>query len=338
MVGGNAKMTRKLASIRMIGSISPIEGADNIELAHVDGWQCVVKKGEFIAGQLCVYFEIDSFLPIRPEKEGFRLRTIKLRGKISQGLAIPFHSFPGIECDKADILGSDVTELLGVLKYDPPIPAQLAGICKGNFPSFIRKIDQEHVQNLWHKIKDCEEHFEVTIKLDGSSCTYYLNDGIFGVCSRNLELKEDENNTFWKIAKRHDIESILRNYGKNIALQGEVIGEGIQGNPEKIKGQEFYLFDIWDIDRQQYLDPEERAVLWSKCLKDRGVCWCPYAEEFKMLAPRLSQFKDINELLDAANGKSLNSGMREGIVFKSMEIGSGLRFKVISNEYLLKGY
>jgi RNA ligase (TIGR02306 family) len=350
---------RKLASIRKIASIEPIEGADNIELVKIDGWQCITKKGEFTPGNFCVYFEIDSFLPIRPEfeflrkssykkmgdKEGFRLRTIRLRGQLSQGLAMPIVSFK--EENRAywavrvqRIMATqefdcfDVTESLGIEKYDPPIPAQLAGVCKGNFPSFIRKTDQERIQNLWHKIKDCDEDFEVTIKLDGSSCTYYLNDGVFGVCSRNMELKESEGNTFWNVARKNNVEEALRSYGKNIALQGEVIGEGIQGNPEKLKGHEFYLFDIWDIGKQEYLNPAERAVLWSMNFKDKGICWCPYTDEYRIFSVKLSDFENINELLEYANGKSLNSDIREGIVFKSMD--SKLSFKVISNQYLLE--
>jgi RNA ligase (TIGR02306 family) len=222
---------RKLASIRKISDVLPIEGADNIELVKVDGWQCVTKKGEFKVDDPCVYFEIDSFLPIRPEfeflrkssykkmgdKEGFRLKTIRLRGQISQGLALQIRSvFPDAIPSWTTIMlrykEGDVTEVLGVIKYDPPIPAQLAGICKGNFPSFIRKTDQERVQNIWDKIKDSKESFEVAVKLDGTSCTYYLNDGVFGVCSRNLELIETEGNTLWRLARELRIEEILRKY------------------------------------------------------------------------------------------------------------------------------
>ena len=144
-----AEVNRKLASIRKIGSVSPVEGADNIELVHVDGWQCISKKGDFKEGDFCVYFEIDSFLPIRPEfeflrkssyrkmggKEGFRLKTIRLRGQLSQGLAMPIQLFKelpyeGYELFKEDDHGYgngyDVTETLGVTKYEPPIPAQKA--------------------------------------------------------------------------------------------------------------------------------------------------------------------------------------------------------------------
>lgn len=333
-----SEFKRKLASIRKVSSVSPIEGADNIELITVDGWKCIAKKDEFFGGSLCIYFEIDSFLPALPEfeflrkssykkmgdKEGFRLKTIRLRGQLSQGLALPTSSFKFYEdiCE-----GFDCTEYIGVLKYDPPIPAQLSGICKGNFPSFIRKTDQERIQNIWNKIKDCGETFEVTIKLDGSSCTYYINDGEFGVCSRNMDLKESEGNTFWKTARDRNIEKYLRAYGKNIALQGEVIGEGIQGNPEEITGHQFHLFDIWDIDNQHYIKPKDRTLLGFSSFNTKHV---PIIYE----DVPMTDFNCLQDLLDFADGSSLYADSREGIVFKSNE--SDLTFKVISNKYLLK--
>lgn len=358
---------RKLASIRKISEVLPIEGADNIELVKIDGWQCVTKKGEFKVDDLCVYFEIDSFLPIRHEfeflrkscykkmgdKEGFRLKTIRLRGQLSQGLALPVRPLLPPACDingfgsiyslpHAGIWspGHDVTGMLEVEKYDPPIPAQLSGVCKGNFPSFIRKTDQERVQNIWNKVKDSKESFEVTVKLDGTSCTYYLNDGVFGVCSRNLELIETEGNTLWKLARELKIEEALRRvFNKNIAFQGEVIGEGIQGNPEGIKGQRFYLFDIWDIDNQCYYKPKERDRL---CNRIHYGLFDPrnFAFDKINLIPvfyndlTLEDFNSLEDLLIFANGKSLNSDTREGLVFKSND--SDLTFKVISNEYLLR--
>jgi len=317
-----------------------------IEKITIDGWQCIAKKGEFHIGDLCVYFEIDSFLPIKPEfeflrkssyrkmgdKEGFKLRTIKLRGTLSQGLALPVSILPeGYIYDCPEIGATmcqddNVTELLGVVLWDPPVPAQLAGKVKGYFPSFIRKTDQGRVQNLWYRIKDCDEDFEVTVKLDGTSCTYYLNDGKFGVCGRNLELLEDDTNTLWKLARQYGIEDLLRSCGKNIALQGEVIGPGIQSNhanPHNMKEPDFFLFDIWDIDRQTYLPP---------CLRHAG-----HVIDFTNLKhvpvvgyyQKLSQFDTIQDILNFANGDSL----REGLVFKSND--SSLTFKVISNAYLL---
>jgi RNA ligase (TIGR02306 family) len=328
---------RKLASIRQIGSITPIEGADNIEKITIDGWNCVAKKGEFNEGQLCVYFEIDSFLPIRPEfeflrktslrkmggQEGFRLKTIRLRGVLSQGLALPL----SILENHSVKVGDDVTDILGIIKYEPPIPAELQGITKGLFPGFICKTDQERVQNIWDEIKDNPESFEVTLKLDGTSCTYYLHNGEFGVCSRNLELQESETNTLWKLARQYQIEELLRSYGHNIALQGEIIGEGIQKNPEKAKGQDFYLFDIWDINQRRYYSPQERRALHEQ--------FFPALKHIPVLDAKryLTDYKSVEEILVAADGPSMKGEVREGIVFRSNE--SGLTFKVISNLYLL---
>ncbi len=332
-------MNRKLASIRAITEVKPIIGADNIEMIKVDGWTCVSKKGEFIVGQQCIYFEIDSFLPIKPEfeflrktsyrkmgdQEGFRLKTIKLKGVLSQGLALPVTI---LENYQQYVLGDDVTDLLGVVKYEPPIPAELQGIAKGIFPSFICKTDQERVQNIWNEIQDNQDSFEVTLKLDGSSCTYYYHNGQFGVCYRNLEILESETNTLWKIAKKYNIEQMLSNYGQNIAIQGEIIGEGVQKNPEKIKGQDFYLFDIWCISRRQYLSPQDRYDIHKKYFAD--LKHIPIIDTHRYL----STYKSIEDILIAANGTSMNSSIREGIVFRSNK--SGLTFKVISNQYLLE--
>lgn len=331
-------MERKLASIRTIKAISSIDGADNIEKVIIDGWQCITKKGEFQPGDLCIYFEIDSFLPIKPEfeflrkssyrkqadKEGFRLRTVRLRGTLSQGLALPISILPKGFC----IVDDDATETLGVTKWDPPIPAQLSGKVKGNFPIFIHKTDQERIQNIWDsewEKRVLAESFEVTVKLDGSSCTYYLYGDYFGVCSRNLELIEDENNTFWKIARRNKVEELLRTYGRNIALQGEVIGESIQSNAAKIKEQEFYLFDIWDIGKQAYMMPFGRKSCYDRFFST--------LEHVPILDENFWPDGGLERLLNLADGP-LSLRPIEGIVLKSNI--SNLTFKIISNEYLLK--
>jgi RNA ligase (TIGR02306 family) len=188
-------MERKLASIRVISDIQPIEGADKIELAIVDGWKVVVAKevGHKV-GNMVVYCEIDSYLPVRDEfeflrkssykkmsdgTEGFRLKTIKLRGQVSQGLILPMSvvEYTNVQFE----VGMDVTNLLGIVKYEPPIPAELAGKVKGLFPSFIRKTDEERIQNLSSEYDELKNHtYYVTEKLDGSSATFYIKDGEFG--------------------------------------------------------------------------------------------------------------------------------------------------------------
>lgn len=332
---------RKLASIRKIAEINPIEKADAIEVATVDGWKVVVKKGEFKVGDLVVYLEVDSWVPtelapfLTKGKEprefngvkGERLRSIKLRGQLSQGLLL--HSV--IALDKVATIeeGMDVTELLGVQKWERPIPAQLAGLMKGSFPSFIPKTDQERAQNIVKEIKTAAEAglmFEVTEKLEGSSMTCYLRDGEFGVCSRNIDLKCDETNTFWAKAIEEGIEDKLRTLGRNLAVQGELIGPGIQDNIYKLSEHEYRVFDIYDIDTGEYLLPAERWRITAVL----GLKHTPVIYQELMLDG------DVQGLLEIADGESvLYPTLREGLVFK--QVDGGMTFKAVSNKYLLNG-
>ena len=334
-------MERKLATVRKITDIRPIEGADMIELAIVDGWNVVVAKNVgHKVGDMVVYCEIDSFLPIREEfeflrkssykkmgdQEGFRLRTIKLRGQISQGLIIPMSIFGDFGWTAYE--GLDVTERLGIVKYEPPIPAELFGKVKGGFPSFLHKTDEERVQNL---VKEYEEYkltskhqFYMTEKLDGSSATFYMNEGEFGVCSRNLELLETEENTFWKVARQLNLEENMKDKG-NICLQGELIGEGIQGNPYKIKGQTVHFFNGFDIDKQTRLDINAFLIL----LDELGLTSVPILDSAFLLPDT------VEEMLKLAEDKSRLNKLteREGVVVRSLD--NTISFKIISDKFLL---
>lgn len=258
---------RNLASIQRILALDPIEGADAIERATVLGWQLVVKKGEFHVGDLIVYCEIDSLMPARPEFEflkprGMRVRTIRLRGQVSQGICFPLSILPD---DFSIVEGADCTEVLGIEKYEPPIPACLSGIAKGRFPSFIPKTDETRVQVLQKLLDKYKgEKCYVTEKVDGSSGTFYVNNDEFGVCSRNLELLEDAENSFWKVARQMDIENKLRSLNGNFAIQGELIGEKIQDNKLKLRGQTILFFNAFDIDRFEYLPFEKSFALFEK--------------------------------------------------------------------------
>lgn len=332
-------MERKLASIRRISDIQPIEGADMIELAIVDGWKVVVAKevGHKV-GNLVVYCEIDSFLPIREEfeflrkssykkmgdQEGFRLKTIRLRGQVSQGLILPMSVFALYPSNPTE--GDDVTEALDIVKYEPPIPAELSGKVKGLFPSFIRKTDEERIQNLASEYEEMKKHnYYETEKLDGSSATFFYNNGEFGVCSRNLELLETEGNTFWKVARELDLENKMREYGMNISFQGELIGESVQGNPYKIKGQTVRFFNLFDIDLYVY----HSLSVFQETMKVLGL------ETVPVLNTHFHLPDTIDELLLRADGKSeLNPNFdREGIVVRSLD--RTISFKVISNKFLL---
>jgi RNA ligase (TIGR02306 family) len=343
---------RKLASVKPITYIKPIEGADAIECAIVDGgWPVVIRKGEYKVGDIAVYFEIDSWVPHElapflskgqePREyngvKGERLKTIKLRGQVSQGLLLPLECLGSIANDVS--VGEDVSHILNIQKWEPPIPAQLQGTMKGNFPHFIPKTDQERCQNLRKEI--FEEHegetYEVTLKLDGSSTTIYVKDGEVGVCSRNIDLKETEGNSFWKAAREQNIiEPLLelsKEKGEEYAIQGELIGEGIQGNPEKIKGQRFYLFDIYSITEGRYFEPFERYTILDQLrMLGADVEHVPIIDQHVFVT---QQYKTIDDLLNFAEGPSLNpQTKREGIVFKSWD--SDFTFKAIANSYLLK--
>lgn len=338
---------RKLVTIRQVSSIKPIVGADAIECASVDGWSVVVKKNEFDPGDACVYIEIDSFLPLQDErfaflsknkiswndKEGIRLRTVKLRGQISQGLILPLSSFPELLAFQNKDSDVDLAQVLGIEKWEAPIPASLSGDIEGAFPSFIRKTDQERIQNMPELLaSDANEEFEVTVKLDGSSMTVFHNDGVSGICTRNWWIKETASNSLWRVATRNKLLTALEAYGRNLALQGEIIGEGIQGNPEKLRGQEFYLFDVYDIKQGQYLGQQARAQV----VEDLRTLGAELSEVPCLGAMTLAQFEqDVAKILDFAEGPSLNPDTaREGLVFKRLD--GGVSFKVISNSYLLK--
>lgn len=340
---------RKLASIRVISELKSIDGADQIELAIVDGWQVVVKKGEFISGSLCVFFEVDSVLPIReefeflrkscyvkkdwlPNGEGFRLKTIKLRKQLSQGLVIP----KPIQLIDASV-GDDLTEYIGIVKWDPPIPAQLSGLVKGNFPSFIEKTDQERIQNLPRLFEEERNtKWEVTLKLDGSSSTCYFLDAKTGVCSRNLELKVDEgneNNTFVKVSNESGLLKALEGLHYNIAVQAELMGPGIQGNREGLTEPQLFVFDIYDIDEYRYANPDERAVMFDNLIHVGAKIQHAPIIALNVTLEEIG-CETLEKMLEFVNRKSLNHPIAEGCVFKSMD--GTKSFKCINNEFLLQ--
>jgi RNA ligase (TIGR02306 family) len=322
---------RKLATIQVINGVYPIEGADRICQYGINGWKVVDQVGKYQVGDHVVYIEIDSWVPhmvapflskgkeprVYNEIPGEKLRTIRLKKALSQGLILPIDLH-------TDMLneGYDVSNILGITKWEPPQEFRSAD-AKGNFPEFIRKTDQERIQNCFRDANR-DVLYEVTEKLEGSSMTVYYNNGEFGVCSRNLDLKEDENNTFWKTALATGIREKLAGLVDNIAIQGELVGPKIQGNIYKLDDYRWYVFDIFDIDEMKYLCPGDRRSM----VEFLGLTSVPIIEE------RYSLVDNLETLLDNANGYSaLNpTQLREGLVYKSVDSS----FKVISNKYLEK--
>ena len=328
---------RKLATVRTVSEIRPIEGADMIVLAVVDGWKCVVKKDEFSAGDLAVYCEIDSFLPIKPEfeflrkssfkrmgeQEGFRLRTVKLRGQISQGLLLPLSVL-----DRPAEPGEDVTEELGIQKYEAPIPACLSGKVIGPFPATVQKTDEERIQNLASDFESFQgKSFYVSEKLDGTSLTAIF-DNELSICGRNWQLAEDDSNSYWQIAKRLELADKMQTLGRRIAIQGELIGPGIQGNRYKLKQAELFVFNVFDLDQYAYVEKEEAASICEQL----GLQMVPFIEQRNVP-------DSIDEILQIAEGKSVlnDSTQREGLVWVAGSGADRISFKTISNKFLARG-
>lgn len=348
---------RKLASIQTVTSIEPIPNADAIERFRVLGWWIVGKKGEVRVGDRVVYCEIDSLLPERPEFEflrshcfkpalmdgdtvlqraGFRIKTIKLRGQVSQGICFPLAILPQ---DRTYEVGDDVTDVLGIIKYEPPAPVGMSGMVKGPFPGFLPKTDETRIQVLEPVLQQYRgQTFFITEKLDGTSFTAFLRDDQFGLCSRNLWLDETDNsNLFARLAQTLNLPEKLRrirdNFGFQPAIQGEVIGPGIQKNKYGSGHVDLRVFSLIDIDRYSLVD---REVMLS-ALEQAGLTIVPQLGEIVLN-------HTIDELVEMAIGRSqLNpNAHREGLVFRPAQeihdatLGGRLSFKVINPQFLLK--
>ena len=337
-------MTRKLATIREIEEIKPIPEADKICAYRVDAWWVVDTINKYQVNDLVIYCEVDSWIPHElapflskgqePREyngvKGERLKTVKLRGQVSQGLLLPktILDEKGLWPLAGNPVGHDLTNQLNIQKWEPPIPSQLQGTMRGNFPHFIPKTDQERCQNLRKEFDKYQSlSYEVTEKLEGTSMTCFIYDGEFNVCSRNLNLKETEGNTYWNVARKYNIEEKLREFGyDNVAIQSEILGPAIQNNIYGLQEHQFFVFDVYDIKNSKYFTPEQRQEFCKKLELQHA----PILESIEL--KNLS----IENIISIADGFSQlnNKVLREGIVFKSL-CGTH-HFKSISNQYLLK--
>jgi RNA ligase (TIGR02306 family) len=339
---------RKLASIQTVKYIKPIPDADSIETVGILGWEVVSKKGEFQTGDTCLFIEIDSLLPEIPEFEflrkgcwndnlkKYRLKTVKLRKQLSQGLALPTSVFPILAGLTA---GADVTDLLGIEKYEPPIPAQIVGDARSfNWP--ISKTDETRVQ-LDDEYRFIErlsgKPYYISLKLDGTSSTFLIDpkDETFHVCGRNYSYKESEHHKFWVLSRKYKIEQKLRKinekYGVCIGIQGECTGPGIQQNKLGLPYPDLYIFNVVDIIKNQKLSLDQSLDI----VDELGLKFVPILEKGDSFAC------SIEDLLLKAQGKYAHyfstakpSQEMEGIVIRSL--CGQISFKAINNNFLLK--
>ncbi len=346
---------RKLASIQKVLSVEPIEGADRIELVHVLGWQCVAGKGDFNPGDLCVYFEVDSFLPIKPEfellrsssyrnnefmGEGFKLRTMKFRGQISQGLILKPVQIPQLAQMSELSEGQDVTELLGVRLWEMPEIAGSDGTLKQGRPAYIPKTDETRIQSVPELLQEFRGvPYYITTKMDGSSHSvgFSISDGL-SYTTHNCTIIDDGRSDFVEYVKSKGIAMKIQDYVENnkisdLVVQGEWCGAGIQKNRLKLLQPEWFVFTVNINGKRVGLEKITEIVQYI------GASMVPVEETGDDLTLR---YTDIDALLFRAIGEGYNHTQREGIVIRpkdpvySTTLSGPLSMKVLNNKYLLK--
>jgi RNA ligase (TIGR02306 family) len=265
----------------------------------------------------------------------YRLKSVKLKKQLSQGLALPTSVFPILAGLTA---GADVTDLLGIEKYEPPIPAQIVGDAR-SFSWPISKTDEVRVQldDEYGFIESLTgKPYYISLKLDGTSSSFLIDpkDGTYHVCGRNFSYRRSHDHPFWKISERYNIEQGLRSFwerGHRLALQGEIVGPGIQKNPLGLSHADLYIFNVIDIRTGQKLCLDKSLIVTSQL----GLNFVPIVDKGS------SFHYTKTDLLEMAKGKykthfpsAKDFQDREGIVIRSL--CGEVSFKAINNDFLLK--
>lgn len=369
-------MERSLAHIEKIEWIKPIEGADKIELCGVLGWQCVIaKKDKFEVGQKVIYIEIDSVVPEKPEFEflrdrKFRVRTIKLKGQVSQGLVIPLPKEL-----KTSPIGKDVTEILGIVKYLTPTEREeeereersrineknklrkfmlryswfrkltLSRNKKSGFPYWVSKTDEVRIQNMPQVLEDfANEVVYATEKIDGQSATFtgkmvpQFPGWLGNILPKKFQFvvcsrnltTNDKNNLYWKVARKYNLQQILKE-NPTLTIQGEQNDTKVQGNKYGFKEPEFRVFNIIDHEKKYHYDISEMVAFCSRNDLDMVPLLMPYTRLYQL-------GKTAQELVEFSKGKSVLANIpREGIVVRCIQDGKKkFSFKCFNPDFLLK--
>lgn len=316
-----------LVYVGKIVAIKPIENADFIACATVvcgkgGKWKGIVRKNHFHEGDLCVVYLPDAQIPPNDEMKfmessGWRVKMRRFRGAPSEVVIMPDELYYSGGFD----VGRDITQEKGVTKYHKPVPANLNGIAKGFFPSFIPKTDEPNYQRVPEMLDQLHgKRYYITEKADGSSTTAFRYKGEFGLCSRNLELERNENNGYWKVAMKYQLEEKLP---EGYALQWETCGPGVQSNPMGLTELDGFAFSAYKIDEHRYLEMTE---LWS-LLDALKFPSC------KVIHADKAFDKETVHLL--GEGKYSNGKQREGVVVRSQtNVGHApISFKVINLNY-----
>jgi RNA ligase (TIGR02306 family) len=322
-----------VAVVGLIEKISEIENADRLQLATVNAgdsgvWEAVVRKGDFDEDELVETYLQDALLPADDprfdfmEPRGYRVRMARLRGVPSECLVMKYQLD-----DAHKQVGLDIADYVGVTKYEKPIPESMGGMMEGSFPFFIPKTDEPNFQSVPEMVAELGELWHATEKADGTSCTVYRKDDHFGVCSRNWKYKDTAENVYWQMARKYNLEDILAAYPIDVALQFEIVGPGIQGNPMGLDEKQIRAFDLYDIEHYMYLS---RETLETFCIPDIPMVPVVYQSTGnEELTPDF--------LRELAKGEYSNGKPREGIVIRPDNIKMlshrRVSFKVINLDY-----
>ena len=322
----------KLASIEKIEEISPIEGADKIEVAKILGWRIVIPKNTYKVDDLVVFVPIDTIIEPRDwnsflvdknnPSNPIRIRTCEFRGQVSQGICFPMSILP----EGSYEIGEEVSHLAGVSKYERPIPVHLAGLVAGNFPiHIISKTDEDNLlsnPSIYDKLLLCD-FVELSLKMDGVSSTFIKHNSEIKVCSRNIELKRGDS-IFWRMAGKYNLEEIIPD---NTSIQFETCGPSILGNKMGLSTNEIYIFNYKDLVSNEYLD--------KSTVGGNGISlpWVNQVEFFTQ-----GTLPTIDELQEIANKQVYENGNpAEGIVFRGYNFDSStLRMKLAYSKELQK--
>ena len=365
---------RKLVSVQMIKALHPIEGAERIEMADVLGWHVVVQKGAFKEGEVCLYAEVDSLFPDKPEFAFLKVndvmkpvKTRRIRGQYSQGVCFPLSLLPPLPTGEVYPIGKDVTDLLGVVKYDPPeyytkpisrvsrypdYPNMMFILKKilpkglytkyftlpalAPLPAVVPKPDETRVQVLQGVLdKYASRLCYVTEKVDGTATSAYMDDeGVVHVCSKYSDITYNPDDAYWRAWLPHV--KWFQKFPPFTIFQGELCGPKVQSNTLNLSSKRIFLFNVFNAQKGTYLDWTKLCVVASLL----GISVVPIIKTDYPL-PR-----NVDELVTFAMGRSMINPLheREGIVirvngpiydttFGDFFVRNRVSFKVINPRY-----
>ncbi|MET9464628.1 RNA ligase (ATP) [Streptomyces sp. NPDC006544] len=340
-------------------TVHPHPNADALELAQVGLYRAVVAKGAYRTGDHALYIPEQAVLPAALIEElgltgrlaggeANRVKAVRLRGELSQGLVCRPSALAGLDLARAAEEGVDFAELLGITKWAPPVPTTMNGDVEAA-AELLPWVDIENLQR-YPGILEPGEPVVLTEKLHGTACllTYLARDGRVlvsskGFGSKGLALKEDERNVYWRAVRGHGVpEAAARLAARlgatRVGLFGEVYGKGVQDLA--------YGVDVRTAD-----EAPGYAVFDVSAEIDGHVRWLDPAEVLTdgelPLVPRLFEGPyDLDTVLDWASGRETVSGrslhLREGVVIRpvverySPVVGGRAIAKAVSPAYLTR--